>query len=106
MAARARGRGYDDAPAKPKPRSDVYTGLLILSLLAQIAGSVFLYLDWSEYKTDKPPQVSSIQPVGGGPAVPPGPAPGPGGPPARPGAPPAPPRGGAPPAPPGGGAPK
>jgi hypothetical protein len=79
MAARARSRGYEDS-AQPKPRSDVYTGLLVISLLAQIAGSTFLFLDYSEYKKDKPPQVSSIPvpqapaggaPGGGAPVVPP-----------------------------------
>jgi hypothetical protein len=74
MAARARSRVYDDSTAKPKPRSDVYTGLLVLSLLAQIAGCVFLYLDYSEYKTDKPPTVASIQ-APAPPPVAPAPAP-------------------------------
>ena len=37
------------------PKSDAYTGLLIVSLLALMAGSAFLYLDWSQYSTSKPP---------------------------------------------------
>ena len=40
-----------DAP----PRSDAYTGMLILSLLALLAGCAFLYLDWSDYPTTKAP---------------------------------------------------
>jgi len=37
------------------PKSDAYTGLLIVSLLALIAGCTFLYLDWSQYSKTKPP---------------------------------------------------
>ena len=37
------------------PKSDAYTGLLIISLLALIAGCTFLYLDWSQYSKTKPP---------------------------------------------------
>jgi hypothetical protein len=44
-----------DAPKKPKRRSDVYVGLLAIALLAQIAGAVFLYLDYQQYPTAKPP---------------------------------------------------
>jgi hypothetical protein len=36
------------------PKSDAYTGLLIISLLALIAGCTFLYLDWSQYSKTKP----------------------------------------------------
>lgn len=51
MAARQRNL------PESKPRSDVYTGLLIISLLAQIVGLVFFYLDWSAYPAAKPPTV-------------------------------------------------
>jgi hypothetical protein len=37
------------------PRSDAYVGLLALALLAQVAGAVFLYLDYSQYPPDKDP---------------------------------------------------
>ena len=37
------------------PRSDAYTGMLIISLLALLAGCAFLYLDWSSYSSQKPP---------------------------------------------------
>jgi hypothetical protein len=86
----ARTRSGNDPTTKP--RSDVYTGLLLIALLAQIAGAVFLYLDWSQYPTQKPAMpTASIQagtaapaPAPGGPAPVPGakgpaPAPGPGG---------------------------
>jgi hypothetical protein len=46
------------APAK----SDAYTGLLVISLLALIAACVFLYLDWSSYSSSKPPAVPPIAP--------------------------------------------
>lgn len=105
-----RSRGRD---SQPKPRSDAYTGLLLLALLAQVAGAVFLYIDWSRYPATapvKPPALAAAPLVspgpaapGGNPAVPANPAPAappgavpPGGPgaapvvpPAGPGAPPA-----------------
>ena len=54
MAARARS----EAP-RVRARSDAYVGLLVLALLAQIAGGVFLYLEWDSYPSTKPPQVQS-----------------------------------------------
>jgi hypothetical protein len=65
MAA-ARARTPTTAPARAKPRSDVYVGLLILALLAQVAGAAFLYLDYQQYPDAKPPQVQK-GPKGGGP---------------------------------------
>jgi hypothetical protein len=61
-AARAR-TGRDRGPAKPAVRSDVWTGLLALALLAQIAGAVFLYLDYQSYPEGKsPPDVAASAP--------------------------------------------
>ncbi len=57
---RSRGRTYGRAANEPKPRSDAYTGLLLLSLLAQIAGAVFLFLDWHQYPDASPPEVRSV----------------------------------------------
>jgi hypothetical protein len=37
-----------------KPRADIYTLLLIISLLAIVIGCVFLFLETADY-TDKPP---------------------------------------------------
>jgi hypothetical protein len=34
-------------------------GLLFISLLAQIAGAVFFFLDYSQYPTTKPPAVDT-----------------------------------------------
>ena len=59
-----------DAPAPAK--SDAYVGLLLISLLAQIAGAALFYLDWSQYGAAIPP-VATV-PAGGGappPAQPP-----------------------------------
>lgn len=36
------------------PASDVYTGLLAISLAAMIAGCVLLYLDFAQYGSKKP----------------------------------------------------
>lgn len=52
------------------PKSDAYTGMLVVSLVILIAGCVFLYLDWSGYSSSKPKeQVPAQLPRGGqGPA--------------------------------------
>lgn len=52
--AKARG----SAP-KPATKSDAYVGLLFISLLAQIAGVVFFYLDWSAYPEKEPPRLAA-----------------------------------------------
>jgi hypothetical protein len=53
--ARVREDDDDIAPAGAQPRSDAYTGMLVISLAAMITGCVLLYLDFSEYPTAKPP---------------------------------------------------
>jgi hypothetical protein len=66
-----------DATGRPlKARSDAYVGLLLLALVAQVAGAVFLYLDWDSYPKTVPPKVATVpasttpaqpqQPPGGG----------------------------------------
>jgi hypothetical protein len=60
---RSRSRPGDFEPTQPKPRSDVYTGLLLIALLAQIVGTVFLYLDYSSYDPPKPPKVQASPPA-------------------------------------------
>jgi hypothetical protein len=57
-ATRARGRADRDLP-EPESRSDAYTGMLIISLVATLTGLVFCYLDYSDYST-KPPPISSV----------------------------------------------
>src|SRR4051812_27692275 len=80
--ARSR-RGPDrDVPATPKTRSDAYTGILILALLAQIAGAIFLYLDYSQYPSAAPdiktlPKPGDNVKSGAQPGAPGQPAPGP-----------------------------
>jgi hypothetical protein len=80
------------------PTNDAYTGMLVISLLALIAGSVLLYMDMSQYSGNPPkaslpsaPTIERKAPQGGAPE---------GGNPA-----PQPPQGGAPGVPPPGGAP-
>jgi hypothetical protein len=71
-AARSRGRLADPLP-EPKPRADAYVGLLAVSLIAMVTGTIFLMLDYMQY--DKaPPSPPKYQ----APAPPP-PAPGGGG---------------------------
>jgi len=60
----------------PKPKSDAYVGLLMIALLAQIAGAIFLYLEYSSYPDTGPPKVAPSV-VAGNPAPGPGPGPGP-----------------------------
>ena len=36
------------------PTNDAWTGMLLISLLALIAGCVLLFLDWNNYGTGKP----------------------------------------------------
>jgi hypothetical protein len=49
--SRTRGRDFDTAP----PKSDVYTGLLAISLCAMLIGCLMLYLDYASYPPGKPP---------------------------------------------------
>ncbi len=51
------GRSRGAAPTA-KPRNDAYTGLLGLSLVALIAASVLLYLDYSEFNQTTTPSAS------------------------------------------------
>lgn len=53
MAARSPGR-YGQDVDKPKPHNDVYTGLLAISLVGMLIGSLLLFLDWQQYPEVKP----------------------------------------------------
>jgi hypothetical protein len=57
-----RSPGSGSGP-RPKPKADAYVGLLLISLLAQIAGITFLYLDYSQYPDKKPPAATASQPA-------------------------------------------
>jgi hypothetical protein len=59
MAARTRSRF--DRDDDTGPRSDVYTGLLALSLIAMIVSSLLLFLDYSQY-TGAVPKVAIPSP--------------------------------------------
>jgi hypothetical protein len=59
--------GTVEAPAK----SDAYTGLLVISLLALMGGSALLFLDYNSYQNKKPPTVPTQLPKTG-PAAPAG----------------------------------
>lgn len=75
------------ADNKPKAKSDAYTGMLSVSLLALITGCVLLFLDFQKYDFKmKAPQVNRVSsvgpdglPVDGGNAPPPAGNPPPGG---------------------------
>jgi hypothetical protein len=74
MAARARSRS-EGSSTQAQPRSDAYVGILAISLVLQIVGAVFLYMDYSQYP-DKaptpPPKAAAPLTAPGGAA--PGPA--------------------------------
>lgn len=47
----------DDIFEDSRPSNDAWTGMLAISLLALMAGCVFLYLDFSQYPSKDPPAV-------------------------------------------------
>ncbi|MCI0463740.1 MAG: hypothetical protein L0Z62_42940 [Gemmataceae bacterium] len=47
----------DDRPKTSIPTNDAWTGMLAISLVALLAGSVFLLLDWMHYSS-KPPKLT------------------------------------------------
>lgn len=61
MAARTRSRFDRDDDA---PKSDVYTGLLALSLIAMFVSMLLLFLDYAQYGAMKAPTVTIPQPKG------------------------------------------
>ena len=56
MARTSRG-----TPPAPVPQNDAYVGLLVIALVAQIAGAVFFYLDWSSYPDTNPKAPTPVQ---------------------------------------------
>ncbi|HEY1861109.1 MAG TPA: hypothetical protein VGG61_12180 [Gemmataceae bacterium] len=52
-AARSRGR-LADPIVETKPSSDAYVGLLAISLVAMVIGTVFLTLDYMQYEGKVP----------------------------------------------------
>src|SRR5438067_6593594 len=59
-AARTRSR-FDREDTRP--RNDVYTGLLAISLVAMIVSCVLLWMDYSQYGATKAPPVSLPPPA-------------------------------------------
>jgi hypothetical protein len=53
------------------PTNDAYTGMLAISLVALIAGSVLLYLDYSQYPDRGPKAVEKAAPPQEKPVAPP-----------------------------------
>jgi hypothetical protein len=67
MAARQRDREYKQAA----PRADAYTGMLVVSLVATLAGLIFAFLDYNQYQGDLPKLKSMMAPAPmGGPVQP------------------------------------
>jgi hypothetical protein len=56
----ARKSDVADPFAPPKPKSDAYVGVLIVSLLAMLVGCVFLFLDYNSYPDGKAPKVTTL----------------------------------------------
>jgi hypothetical protein len=50
-------------PSINKPRNDVYTGMLMVSLLALVTGCILLFLDYSQYPASKAPDVRKVSPI-------------------------------------------
>ena len=48
------------APTYAEPKNDVYTGLLVISLIALLAGGTFLFLVWNSYSSSKAPKPTPI----------------------------------------------
>ena len=76
----ARDRASASTQNTAPVRSDAYTGLLLISLLAQLVAVLFFYLDWSQYPEAKPKEPQALKapaagPAGPGPAAAPPPAP-------------------------------
>jgi hypothetical protein len=59
---------YTQPVDKPKPRNDVYTGLLAVSLVGMLIGCGLLYLDYRQYEDLRPPKLTLTDLPKGGPA--------------------------------------
>jgi hypothetical protein len=52
---------YDTEPTKAQPKSDAYTGMLVVSLIALLAGCALLFLDYRRYPSKEPPALTPTQ---------------------------------------------
>jgi hypothetical protein len=59
MAARSVSDVDEPTRPKPKPRSDAYTGMLAVSLIALLTGCALLYLDYKRYPNREPAPIKS-----------------------------------------------
>ena len=72
----ARSRSGTGTLTAAPVRSDAYTGLLVIALIAQIVAALFFFLDWSQYPDQSPKEPpAAAAPAGPAPAGPAGPAP-------------------------------
>ena len=69
-AARSRGRLADPLP-EDKPASDAYVGLLAISLVAMVVGTIFLAMDYLQYDSKLPAKVTYSPPAASAPTAPP-----------------------------------
>ncbi len=53
----------DENVDETRPVNDAYTGMLAISLAGMVIGSAFLLLDWLQYPSRNPPDVSKSIPV-------------------------------------------
>jgi len=61
MARRYGSAAVDDSAPKIQPKNDVYTGLLVVSLVGMIISCVLLGLDWVQYPgTREEPKVQQV----------------------------------------------
>ena len=60
---RSRTTSPDRVQAVSRPQNDAYTILLLISLLATIAGCLMLYMDYSKYGDAKPPTPPTASPL-------------------------------------------
>ncbi len=77
MARKKKSRSKSSSSNQPKGKTDAYTGMLGISLLALIGGAVLIYLDYQKYDFGKAkPQQVNIDPYGTQSPTKPDPAPG------------------------------
>ena len=50
-------RSRSDDEMSPKPKSDAYTGMLVVSLLALLTACLLIWLDYRRYPSNEPPKV-------------------------------------------------
>jgi hypothetical protein len=59
----AAAKNRNDAAETSRATNDAYTGMLVISLLALLAGGVLLFLDYNQYPDKNPPKVQKVAPA-------------------------------------------